>query len=456
MRAFLEAIAQPWAMTEEMLRQLLEIAARENLPADIEALRREMGRPLEGARGEAYTRDGVAVIPVTGPIFPRANLMTELSGATSTQMLAMDIQRAVTDSAVNAIVLHFDSPGGAVAGINELAAQIREATETKRVIAYVGVMAASAAYWLASAASEIVIDRAATVGSIGVRLVVQKSGDKATARDVTFVSSVSPRKDNDPATESGSRLLQQHADELGEIFVSEILAYRPQMKREDVLSLGGWLAIGAQAVGLKLADRLGSLEGLISELSNKSVGSGAGGFMKFSETKIGQQIAGLLGMEVQGAAAAEIPPIAVTTTTPQPSAEADAIRAQLAEAQKALADERDNRIRAEADGWIQSLAAQHLGTPAARDACKSAYVQAATDDLIAPVPAGRQTRVEQLKAITAFTLGLTDVLTLEMAPGVGAALAPDPAADADDLGKDGTVLYARAFAKQQAARRKAS
>ena len=178
--------------------------------------------------------------------------------------------------------------------------------------------------------------------------------------------------------------------------------------------------------------------------------------MKFSETKIGQQIAGLLGMEVQGAAAAEIPPIAVTTTTPQPSAEADAIRAQLAEAQKALADERDNRIRAEADGWIQSLAAQHLGTPAARDACKSAYVQAATDDLIAPVPAGRQTRVEQLKAITAFTLGLTDVLTLEMAPGVGAALAPDPAADADDLGKDGTVLYARAFAKQQAARRKAS
>ncbi|KEZ65412.1 hypothetical protein C5I_0136090, partial [Pseudomonas syringae pv. syringae FF5] len=110
-------------------------------------------------------RNGVAIIPVVGPVFRYANLFTEISGATSTQVLATDLQSALDDPSIKSIILNIDSPGGVAAGINELADQIHAGRARKRIVAYVGGTGASAAYWLASAASEIVIDETALLGS---------------------------------------------------------------------------------------------------------------------------------------------------------------------------------------------------------------------------------------------------------------------------------------------------
>src|SRR6185503_19749583 len=74
MRAFVYAADRPWAITEAGLRQILEIAERSN--ASPEAVAARLGRPLENTR-TVEVRDGVAVIPVTGPIFRYANLFTE-------------------------------------------------------------------------------------------------------------------------------------------------------------------------------------------------------------------------------------------------------------------------------------------------------------------------------------------------------------------------------------------
>jgi membrane-bound ClpP family serine protease len=94
---------------------------------------------------------------------------------------------------VSAIVLNLDTPGGAVNGVDELARAIFAARERKRIIAYVGGMGASAGYWLASAASEIVVSDAAILGSIGVRMVAQDTteADRKSGR-VEFISSQSP------------------------------------------------------------------------------------------------------------------------------------------------------------------------------------------------------------------------------------------------------------------------
>ena len=150
MSALTLAASQPWLITSESLDTVLSIAAREN---DVEALETRLGQKLEHTH-EVTTRGSVAVIPVTGPIFRYANLFTRISGATSTEILAQDIQAALDNPRIKSIVLNMDSPGGVASGINELAALVKAGRSKKRIVAYVGGEAASAAYWIASAAHE--------------------------------------------------------------------------------------------------------------------------------------------------------------------------------------------------------------------------------------------------------------------------------------------------------------
>lgn len=89
MRAFELAASQPWLMLPEHLENLLAIAER---MGDPQALVTREGERLNKAR-TVTVRNGVAIVPVIGPIFRYANLFTEISGATSTQVLATDIDR---------------------------------------------------------------------------------------------------------------------------------------------------------------------------------------------------------------------------------------------------------------------------------------------------------------------------------------------------------------------------
>ena len=109
-------------------------------------------RRLAGT-SRAFLVDGVAILPITGPIFPRANMMTEYSGATSINTLTDDYRKALDSSDVGAILLLVDSPGGAVSGINAFADIVAAGAKKKYTTAFVAGAAASAAYWIASAAS---------------------------------------------------------------------------------------------------------------------------------------------------------------------------------------------------------------------------------------------------------------------------------------------------------------
>lgn len=85
---------EPWAIREEWMDTICSIAVREHEYAnDVVALEQRLGRPLSNTQA-TMVRDGVAIIPVSGPLFRHANMMTELSGATSYDMLSKEIGRA--------------------------------------------------------------------------------------------------------------------------------------------------------------------------------------------------------------------------------------------------------------------------------------------------------------------------------------------------------------------------
>jgi len=268
--AFELAANHTWLITAEALDTVMAVAAREG---DVQALEAKLGRPLDNTRN-VTVRDGVAVIPVTGPIFRHANLMTEISGATSTGSLATDIQEALDNPSVKALVLDVDSPGGEATGINELSEMIFQARARKPIKAYVGGMGASAAYWIASAADEVVVDDTAQLGSVGVVLNIRKRDDRAGEKTYEIVSSNAPNKRPDLDTESGRAQLQTRTDELANVFLDKVARNRG-IPREEVNSRfrQGGIATGAIAVEAGMADRLGSLEGLIAELAGPPAAS---------------------------------------------------------------------------------------------------------------------------------------------------------------------------------------
>lgn len=249
----------PWAITESMMETIISVSKREN---DIEALRSRLDRPLDNTR-ETTVRNGTAVIPITGPIFPKANMFTEISGATSVDMLALDLNQAIDDRTISNIVLDIDSPGGNVIGINEFANMV--SNSPKPVTAFVGGMAASAAFWIASAADQIVIDDTAQVGNIGV--VTSRIIDDD--EKIELVSSRAPDKRADITTEEGRAVIQANLDKIEDVFISTVSLNRV-ISEDDIASHRGRILIGSEAVAAGFADALGSLESVIAGDSGNS------------------------------------------------------------------------------------------------------------------------------------------------------------------------------------------
>lgn len=268
MRALEAALNTIWAMEERSLEQLLTIAAREHetTPEAIEAYAAKSLANSERAR----ERGGVAIIDVIGATFKRANLFVAMSGATSYEIIRADLQAAVDNPKVKAILLNIDSPGGEASGVSEVAEAIHSMRGVKPITAYIGGMGASAGYWMASAADRIVIDPTALLGSIGVQWAVRgdpPANDKQ-AKTYRFVSSQSPLKNASPDTEEGFAHLQSAVDAMAQVFV-ETVARNRGVDTETVLKdFGkGGIFVGKDAVKAGLADELGSFEGVLAELS---------------------------------------------------------------------------------------------------------------------------------------------------------------------------------------------
>jgi ClpP class serine protease len=253
-----QILISQWAMTEDALRLMLSVAQKHN---EFEALEKVRGQRLKAAE-KAITRSGVGVIPVRGPLFKRANLMTEHCGATSYESVLRDFYEMLASDQVQSIILDIDSPGGEANGCSELADHIFEARGQKPIAAYIGGTGASAAYWIASACDRVFASDSAIVGSIGVQSALRSEKNEG---EIRFVSSQSPNKNRDPATEEGAREVQAVIDGLAEVFILKVARNRG-VGRETVLEEFGQgsVFVGAEAQKRGLIDEITTLESVIA------------------------------------------------------------------------------------------------------------------------------------------------------------------------------------------------
>lgn len=248
-----------WATTPVALDAILR-AVNVGLTADDEPIFHaapvQMRDLREGDAGGRYNHGqqngSVGVIRIDGPITPRASWLTEASGITSVDALSADLAKMAADPSISQVIMVFDSPGGATTGISEFAAQVR--AFEKPIASYVYGMAASAAYWIASAADEVVTADTGLVGSVGV---VMTLSTKRADGTVEIVSAQSPKKRMDPQTESGRAHYQEIADAMAQVFVDAVATHRGVSADDVVERFGeGGLVASASAVERGMVDRI--------------------------------------------------------------------------------------------------------------------------------------------------------------------------------------------------------
>ena len=270
MKNDLRTIAKHWAIEPDALQGITASLKEFNAGLSLFAQ-----KPLEKTR-TATIRDGVAVIPIAGVITPRLDLFTMIFGGTALECLARDLQAALDDKDVKAILLDVDSPGGVAVGIAETAEIIRNASKRKPVWAYAGRYCCSSAYWLASAAERIVAHKTAVLGSIGIvsTIQVQEQPDADGYRNIEIVSSNAKDKRPDPRTPEGLNTIRAEMDALEKEFITGIATYRkvPESVVRAEFGQGG-VKIGTDAVAVGMADELAGYEETMNKLTNQTKGA---------------------------------------------------------------------------------------------------------------------------------------------------------------------------------------
>lgn len=277
LQAFMES---PWAILPGKLAMLNEVVARHVSGETLDA--EEIQARIHGALRPPERRvNKIAVLPLFGTIFPRANLMTDMSGATSAERFSAQFAGLLSDSTIDAIVLDVDSPGGQVNGVEELSTQIFNARGTKPIVAVVNHTMASAAYWIGSAADEVVITPSGEAGSIGA-FAVHEDISAALMQKGIKLSLISEGKYKtegnpfEPLTEEARAAIQTKVREAYDAFVNAVARNRGVDPDSVRNGFGEGRMVGArQAVELGMADRVETLNETIERLLNRNGSSNA-------------------------------------------------------------------------------------------------------------------------------------------------------------------------------------
>ncbi|MFS8973866.1 S49 family peptidase [Cupriavidus necator] len=276
MNRLLDVVTGAWAIMPDKLVMIANAYERHMLgeKADLKAIEASIGKPLGSAPQDYEIVNGVAIVPIMGTIARRANLFTDISGGASSDLIGRDLRAAAANRQVSAILLHIDSPGGTVAGTQQLADVVREVGVIKPVIALADGTMASAAYWIGSAAQAVYIaDTTTEVGSIGVATMHRDVSGAEAQRGIKTTDIYSGKfkriaTSYAPLSEEGRASIQDQIDYLYGQFVDAVAKNRGVTANKVISDMAdGRTFVGQQAIDAGLVDGIATAEQLITRLA---------------------------------------------------------------------------------------------------------------------------------------------------------------------------------------------
>lgn len=229
-----------------------------------------------GAEKTDSSPDRVAVINIEGTIVSggdvRDTIFQQSTGVTSGSIMRQ-IREAAQDDSVKALLLNINSGGGSATAAEEIGRELKrfKADTKKPIVATMGDMGASAAYWIAACSSDKIYANSTTLtGSIGVYMPYMNTQElfkKIGIKSEKIKSG--PYKDilssDRPMTDSEKILLQNMVTEIYNEFINVVVVGR-KMEEAHVRNLAdGRIYTGSQAKNLGLVDDLGNYYDALAE-----------------------------------------------------------------------------------------------------------------------------------------------------------------------------------------------
>lgn len=269
---------QPWAIMQDHLEAICEIFER-HVSMDSETLEARIIEVLaksgvgggQGQRlgfGEYEIVNGVAVLPLMGPIFPRSNMMTRMSGATSLEDFNAKFTDALSNKDVCSILIQEDTPGGSVNGLNETATRVFNARkQSKPIVSIADGMMCSAGYAIGSQAMECYCTEGAVVGSIGVVMQIEddtRMKENAGIKSHTLRTGPLKCIGAGPITDDQLTELKSMLNEYFQKFKDGVARARAGIDIEAVSTGATW--IGKKSCDMGLTDGVSSVDEQLARL----------------------------------------------------------------------------------------------------------------------------------------------------------------------------------------------
>ena len=223
----------------------------------------------------------IAVIYADGEIIDGSQT-TNVAG----DRFASIVEKVARDNSVKAVVLRVNSPGGSVLASEKIKAELDRLKAEKPLVASYGDYAASGGYWISNNCDKIFSDALTLTGSIGVFGMIPDFSKTASDVLKVGVETISSNKHSDvlslvrPFDQAEYNYMLRSIEDIYDRFTT-IVSQGRGIPKEQVDAIGqGHVWTGADAIGIKLVDEIGTLEDAInyaaglagdSELSNWNV-----------------------------------------------------------------------------------------------------------------------------------------------------------------------------------------
>jgi protease-4 len=262
----------------------------------------------------AASSSHIAVVDIVGTI------AADKQSVNSTDTIR-SLKRAFENKQSKAVVLNINSPGGSPVQSDEIWQEIqylKQQHKDKKLYAVIGDTGASGAYYIASAADEIIVNPSSLVGSIGVIMPnygVNQLMQKLGVEDRTMTSGenkalLSMTQPVDPAQKAH---VQGVLDNVHDHFINAVKQGRgKKLKSTDPAIFSGLFWTGEQSVKLGIADRTGSIQSLKRELKTDKTVNYTVEYSPFDSilgrmgASIGQGFATSLSQQVQTEGSAKL------------------------------------------------------------------------------------------------------------------------------------------------------
>lgn len=258
-------INKPQLITPDTFNHYLSILndrSMDVIQANQEAKKLAMEEGVDSEKGGVDLGAKVGVLNIDGPLTYKSSGFEALCGGASYQSILAEAKELFADPTLDTVVQVVNSGGGECFRCFEHSRELRKLADQtgKKFITYVDGMAASAAYALAVASHEVIMNPDAEVGSIGVvvRLVNSNEANKKAGVETTYITAGDSKVPFDAEgsfREDFKADLQEKVDSLYLDFIQHVAVMR-NISQDVVMSTEAKMFMKEKALELGLVDKV--------------------------------------------------------------------------------------------------------------------------------------------------------------------------------------------------------